>query len=336
MRMSPLFIVGMPRSGTTLLRAILNAGTDVYIPPESEFLFRSYPFYNRARHLTDKDYFCLSELFIRTSQRNGWCFKRPELVKLLKDGTPRNLTEVNDLIYRSYLDRCGYSTSRWGLKTPNFIFNLERVSDLYPDGKFIHIVRDGRDVYLSHRKMYDDPAAEGFGPRTILQSALYWVDGLRNVQYYAPRLGIDIIDVRYEDLLTAPADTVQRICDFLNIVATPKMWETYHTSERNRKNMTCSPRIHTKLKSGIDNANVNRYKSLLSNSQILLFDFLAEPYLRKYGYDCTSFGKDFPLRFARSILYGAAGGLNKVRYSLRDYQLYWKAQRNLSEGPFVS
>lgn len=72
----PVFIVSSGRSGTTLLRGILNASNQIYIPHESEFIARAYPFYNNKQNFNEDDYQKIVKIFVKTSQNNGWAWQK--------------------------------------------------------------------------------------------------------------------------------------------------------------------------------------------------------------------------------------------------------------------
>ena len=152
-----VFVVGCERSGTTLLRAMLDSHPELAIPPESHFLTKVMrkP-YNRESFLT-----MLSE------HRR---FARWEL----------SIEDVSEALDRSHVAdnaaavRALYSTyaritekRRWGDKTPEYVRNIQGLSSFLPEARFVHLIRDGRDVTLS---WLDIP----FGPANVVDAAERW------------------------------------------------------------------------------------------------------------------------------------------------------------------
>lgn len=318
-----VFIVSSGRSGTTLLRGILNASNQIYIPHESEFVARAYPFFHNKQHFSEDDYREIVRLFVRTSQQKGWGMTRKYLASYLKERAPQNFADVNSTIYEAYLDQQGLANLQWGIKAPVLIASIERILEVFPGAKIVHIVRDGRDVSLSYKKVHENEESQ-FGPKGILSAALYWTDGLRRVEELHDSR---IHELQYENLLSCPEVELKTLCTFLDINYDRAMHENYQQSNNN-KNLILEKHkqtIHAKIESGLDPANTKKYLSNMSKLDRFIFELVAVPYLDKYHYSIEfQFLRTQFLRPLRSLLYFGTRQLNNWRYHKRDVQTYKK------------
>jgi hypothetical protein len=217
-------IVGSPRSGTTLLRLMLDSHPELTIPPETGFLALG----PKLRGRSDK----LREKFFRTvinypQPIPAWPdFEIPESAfwAALTDIVPFTVPEGFRAFYRLYAARLG--KSRWGDKTPLYCQELDTIRRVLPEGRFIHIIRDGRDTALSLRKMWFSPGWE------VETQAAYW----RKNVLSARRAGLgrpDYMEVRYEDLILNTRLALERICAFVGLSYEESML-TYYTSAPER------------------------------------------------------------------------------------------------------
>ena len=144
-------IVGSPRSGTTLLRLMLDSQPTLAIPPETGFLCVS-----QTPHVSDdelRESFFSSVVNFPVEAPNWPDFEiSTELFwQTLTRIKPFNISEAYRSFYRLYADRFG--KRRWGDKTPLYCKCMDAIREILPECRFIHIIRDGRDAALSLRKM---------------------------------------------------------------------------------------------------------------------------------------------------------------------------------------
>jgi hypothetical protein len=215
-----VFIVGCPRSGTTLLQRLLNAHPDVAVPPESFWV----PYFFKKRiGMTDGGVVSpelVSRLFAY------YKFYRMKLA-------PVDLTKVieaeSPLTYAQFVSRVfdlhaeGQGKSLAGDKTPDYIRNIPLLHELWPKAKFIHLIRDGRDVCLSaiawKRKV--DKLASLFptwqeDPATT--ASLWWEWHVRQGCQQGCILGTELYyEMRYESLVAEPAKECAKLCAFLGL-----------------------------------------------------------------------------------------------------------------------
>jgi LPS sulfotransferase NodH len=328
-QLEPIFIVSAGRSGTTLLRAILNSTDQIYIPYETDFIAKAYRFYGDRQQFSELDYQHLAKFFVLTSQEHGWGLPQEYWFETLKEHSPQSFAEVNSVIYQKYLKLQRAGSCQWGIKHPVLIASMKQIFKTFPKAKLVHIVRDGRDVCLSYKQVHRT-AKWKFGPNGILASALYWVDALRRVEEFhtAP-----VYELRYESLLSNPQQELYSLCKFIGIKYYNEMTKTYQFSERNKNLLSNEDKmIHTQILGGLKEENQNKFLHKMKKSERFFFELLAAPYLRKYMYpiefkflNSTLFS---PLRF---ILYSMARLFNNWRYKRRDFWTYRQSTGELSQ-----
>jgi Sulfotransferase family len=206
------FVVGLGRSGTTLLRLMLDAHPEMAVPPETGFI-------PRVVHLEGER---LRNRFFRVMTRQpAW----PDY-GIPDEAFRQALRKIGDFTVADGV-RCFYETYaarrgkvRYGDKTPPYRAHMPLIDSLLPEARFVHLIRDGRDVAISRRGLWFE------GGETIEEIARVWCgevesarSGGRSVRHY--------LEVRYEDLVTAPERELRRICDFVELRFEPAMLR-YH------------------------------------------------------------------------------------------------------------
>jgi hypothetical protein len=119
----------------------------------------------------------------------------------------RSFAAVIARLYGCYAAREG--KTRWGDKTPSYVRHLPLLADLFPGARFVHVVRDGRDVALSFVRHYA-------GPRNVYTAAEHWLRSVEEGRRAGEALGpASYLEVRYEDLIAGPEAVLRGVCAFL-------------------------------------------------------------------------------------------------------------------------
>ena len=271
----PFFIVGSGRSGTTLLRMILASHSEISIPPETWYLLRI------PESLDAKNPLGIAEIETITrimTNHYRWPDMNYEVGAFFDDAAKLEkptLRAILDLVYQKHLTRDG--KARWGDKTPGYIEILPRLARLYPGAKFIHFVRDGRDVAKSFqaKRWYGDSLHDNAGE---------WISAMQFADAWA-RSDLDpqILTVRYEDLVLETERTVKRICAFLDLAFEPQMlaWQ-----ERVDALVPARERhIHEKLTKAPSPADAFRWKSEMTGWEVFVAESFMADKLRAQGYE---------------------------------------------------
>lgn len=193
-------IVGVGRSGTTLLRLMLDSHPELAMPPETGFL----PEIQHRQHELDAD--GLADLLVGARTWADFHLDADVLRAELRRLRPFSATAGTRCFYRLYAQR--FDKPRWGDKTPVYGRHMLEIQELLREASFIHLIRDGRDVAVSLRPLWFAPSQDA---ATL---AAHWRDGVAVARRDGARCR-RYLEVRYEDLIAHAPAALRRICDFL-------------------------------------------------------------------------------------------------------------------------
>jgi len=261
----PFFIVGSDRSGTTMLRLMLNEHPDLHVPRETWFIIDlmnalplNSPLDNEQKNVA----------YNIITQHERWADLEIENVQLkniidaLK--TP-SLQEIMDKIYLILTER--EDKKRWGDKTPEYIKDIKRLHVVFPDAKFIHVIRDGRDVCISLLK-------KRWRGSMVPSIARYWSEYVDAGARSGRKLPKEIyMEVTYESIVSDTEGKLKSICNFLEIEFNPCMLTFYKNAEKNIA--PWEKGHHQKTMRAPKTEDLYRWKREASLTQILAFEAIA-------------------------------------------------------------
>lgn len=258
MSSDPLFILGCPRSGTTLLAELVGR-TPYGKPTETQFIVKYWLEIDRYGDLSDDARLdALTERILAERAVMQWKLETtPSEIRARCE--ERSYVGLVDAIMGLRAEKRGYPG--WGDKTPHYTFRPEIVDRLYPRARYLFIVRDGRDVALSL-------LGRRWGPNNFFSCAEYWADCNKDSDLLN-RLEAEgrLLRIRYEDLLEDPEPRVRTLYEFLD----------HPISEEDLSGLAAS----------IRSENRQKWKSRMSDDQIELFENVAGDCLRRFGYPVT-------------------------------------------------
>lgn len=272
------FIVGRGRSGTTLLRAMFDSHSEMAIPRESHFVLNMGMERQRYQR-TDK--FDL-DLFLRDLLQHfgfvRWQLPAEVVTAAFRASPPASFPEAIRRVFASYAGFHG--KSRYGDKTPGYVMSMRLLADLFPESRFIHVIRDGRDVALSYME-------GGWGPRTLAGNAVYWRRFVRRGRKEGARLGAArYCEVRYESLLDDPEEELRRLSRFVDLEFNEAMLQYF---ERSRA-LLVTPRLlktHGALQLP-PTKGLRDWRQEMPKEDVTLFEALAGNLLSELGYERTT------------------------------------------------
>lgn len=214
----PVFIIGNPRSGTTLLRLMLTNHKNIVIPPECGFAVWFHAKYQSlAFSKTVVDEFVRD---ISTARKiETWNLDYEKLLDYMIAVNPVSYPEAVSAVYEFYGRSIGKNYLRWGDKNNYYLHHIDTIREMYPSAHFIHIVRDGRDVACSYRNLRNANIASNYAPHlpfNIKDIAIEWSTNIQKVRRSFDKVGWDhVYEIRYEDLVSQPSRELKKICLFL-------------------------------------------------------------------------------------------------------------------------
>lgn len=203
-------VVGVARSGTTLLRLMLDSHPDLAIPPETAFLPAVHA---RAASLDPESFV---RLVTAWPTWPDFGVGADDLLGELRELRPFDATSAVRCFYRVYAERFG--KPRFGDKTPFYGGHMPAIEALLPEAAFVHLIRDGRDVAVSLRPLWFAPG------RDVETLAAYWRDNLEAARRGGARCR-RYVEVRYEELVREPRRVLRTLCAFLDLPWTEAMLE---------------------------------------------------------------------------------------------------------------
>lgn len=214
------FVVGCPRSGTTLLRRMLDAHPRLaMMRRETHFIPRIYA---RRAGLTSEGEVTPAIVDELLADRH---FAR---LGIDREALEQLLTREGPIPYASFVSRIfdmqgrARGTERVGDKTPGYVRHLRTLHALWPETRFVHVIRDGRDVCLSLLEWRKGPRLAGrfssWAEDPVSTTALWWEWHVRLGREDGGSLGPERYrELRYESLVSNPERECSAVCDFLGV-----------------------------------------------------------------------------------------------------------------------
>ncbi len=295
-KIEPIFVIGTPRSGTTLTAKILNQHSKIFMPGETHFFddiyFRKDEFGNPAdsenrKKIIDR----LSSLYDRyyepdDQERINSLIKNDIFGSTLhKQGTSYiNLFTTFMSIQMQAAGKC-----RWGNNAPRDIFNIEQIIEFFPHAKIIVCVRDIRAFLLSYKGKW---RVTGDAHSSRLKklyhpviTSMLWKTSMGNITKINKLVSKNnLIIVKYEDLVTKPKDTTNNICLTIG-----------EDFENNMLNIESNNSSSSDTKTGIFTSSLDTWQTKLSAEEVFIAQFIARKEMQQLGYKVKKASVSWPL-----------------------------------------
>ncbi len=246
--LAPLFIVSAGRSGTTLMRSMLVAGEQIAIPPETQMLHKLPVKFSAYRFLGWKD---MCKLMVAEFESSHY-FPQwdidlvpvyEELFCLTKQ--QRSLARIIHTIMMHYAAKKFPRASIWGDQSPINTYYLPFLRCVFPQAKYLHLVRDGRDVISSMITRRGD---------AYMDEAIYrWNTSIQRITKFKQSLqASQYLEIHYEDLVNQAETSLKQVSQFMHIDYTIRMLDYW--------------KLPTTIESKIDTFHKNLEKPVFSSS----------------------------------------------------------------------
>jgi hypothetical protein len=267
----PLHVLGVRRSGTTLLRVMLDRNSELAVPDESYFIPQL-----ADRHHGRIDVAAFVDDLRRLPTLREWDVPVEEVQTRLRPSM--TVGEAIAAVYESYAARRG--KSRWGDKTPMYMQRLRMLERLFPDALYVHLVRDGRDAAVSFLAMPAGIVTETWAhPRTAADFACQWRTEVTAARKLGRRVGPRrYLELRYEQLVAAPEHELRRLCEFAGLEYQAGMLDY-------RDKVDVSSKPHQQSLTKPPTPGLRDWRTELSPGDVAAFDTVAGGLLRELGYE---------------------------------------------------
>ena len=275
----PMFMIGTQRSGSNLLRLMLNQLSEVAAPHPPHILQRLVPLASRYGDLgQDENFTRLVDDVCRLVELNPvpWEKVRLDRAQVARRCSERSLVAVFGAVYDLLAAAWGKST--WCCKSLANIFYLDEIEHYFRDGaRYIYLFRDGRDVAVSFRKAV-------VGEKHFYHIAREWGSTQRIALAKREQIGRErFFDVRYEDLTADAATAMQALCRFLGYRYTPEMLD-FHRTEEARK-AASSSELWGNVVNPVMRDNSRKFLREASAEDVQIFELEAGDVLDALGYE---------------------------------------------------
>jgi hypothetical protein len=300
----PIFVVGCPRSGTTMLQLMLHAHPRIAIPPETRFLLEAY---RRRRTFGDlrtaDNRRALARWIVttRATKVDDLGLDADALVEEIVAGPP-TLGSAMGIVFRAYARR--FDRPRWGDKRPAYATNLDVVLRLFPDAQIVNIVRDGRDCVASLKEMPWHRAG-------IEESISIWARSVDGARAAGRRLGPERYhELSYERLVREPEPILRGLCDFLGEPFHPAMTEPAAVAD---VAVPAGKTWHERTRGAVSDDRVASWRHRLTTKEIALCEAVLGRRLRASGYELAGGARPPALGRVRYAAVAGKHGLGHAR-----------------------
>jgi len=275
----PVIVLGVGRSGTTLLRVMLDRHSELAIPYESFFVPQLAHRHGRRPQLDE----FLDDLG-RLRTLYDWGIKPDDVRPRLRQGMTTG--EAIAAIFETYAERQG--KPRWGDKTPLYMQQLPLLERIVPTAFWVHLVRDGRDAALSFLELPEGFSGKTWAqPHTVAQFAARWRTEILAARRLGRHTGSRYLELRYEDLVAEPERELRRVCEHASLRWEPAMLDHTRVSDTahmpEHRNLAHPP-----------TPGLRDWRSQMSREDALAFEHVAGDLLRGAGYELLEPDVSYP------------------------------------------
>ena len=281
------FVVGVGRSGTTLLRLMLDAHPDLAVPPETAFVPKLIDA-AREEGATPES---LAEVLVTHRRWGDFGLEIDELTERWRALPAIKPAGAVRAFFELYAEKQG--KPRWGDKTPGYTQHIRKISKVLPEARFIHLIRDGRDVTLSRTKTL------ALKEVPIAKSARRWKKRLKRARRQGARVD-HYLELRYEELVRDPEATLRQICEFIDLPWDDAMLHHHERSEERLSELDRDipamggrlPRsaesrmaLHERTTKPVDTKAIGKWRTQMAPEDVAEFERVAGDLLVELGYE---------------------------------------------------
>ena len=290
---SPVFICGLNRTGTTLLMALLDGHPQMVVAPsETHFFLHFLP---TARHLSQEKRIKLArEILLEVIDTDNMYYQKflshvpvGQTVDVLFE-LSQSAREVQDLLpaaifaYGLASNQVSQETRYWVEKTPSNEFFADLIFRFWPNAKCIHMVRDPRDHFASLKMR---ARRNGEPLPSPLISSLEWLRSVKQGKQNSRIYGVQrYLLIRFEDLLRSPEEVMEVICSFLSI---EKHSSLFAPTKGGGKVDWAGNAANGKVYGGIDPSVIGRWTRVLTSREVLTIESSTANMMKTFSYDIT-------------------------------------------------
>lgn len=276
------FVVGRPRSGTTLLRTLFDAHPEVTFPPECQFIINLYPKYGKITDWNKKHLESFYNDLVNEWLFDTWKVDNKNLKERLMQYTGQHsYGSICKVVYLEYNSLFEKKQVRFiGDKNPGYAIYTKLLLKIFPEAKFIHILRDYRDNFVSIKNVdFELPV-----PSLVVQKWKYFFKKFNKDSHLFPeRYRV----INYEKLATNPEIEFSSLCNFVGIDFDRSVFSFHQKKDEMLKHYPEGyiKTYHTSLMEKINTSKIGVWQKQLSNRQVKLMDYTIGNIAEEAGYE---------------------------------------------------
>jgi hypothetical protein len=285
-------IVGCPRSGTSLLAVMLDAHSQLAIPPETSFLPNVMGLAGDPESLRRRFFEIVTADKMTISNWSDFGLDKDVFWRRLHAIAAFTVAAGTRAFYALYGE--GQRKTRTGDKTPGYVFTMQHIQALLPEAHFIHVIRDPRDTVMSWRKTWFAPSQD------YAELGAFWRQNVE-VGRRAALAVRHYQEIRFEDLVLRPETELKRLCTYLSLAYEPAMLDSSARGEARLARLQGRAhadgrmiardertRIHVNLARPPMAERVEAWRREMSEAERRQVERGAGPLLRELGYEATA------------------------------------------------
>lgn len=277
-----VFILGIGRSGTTLLQSLLNSHPNIIAPPESQFIAFLYSRFKRIKHWNNKDISkFVNDLFIFPKISEQWLLNEKDIyTNLLSIKNNADYQLLCKMVFWQMREEKQNILILSDKNPLNSVF-ISKLLKIFPDARFIHMVRDPRDVVNGFKKRLKK--------KNVYFVSWQWLKFNISIEAKKEKIPSQFHSLKYEDMVSNTEETLTSLCKFLKVPFEHSMLQN-HFSEKLQKyrageSLEAFKRRHENLLRPINASNIGKWKQELTETDKLIVEQITGTYARtKYGY----------------------------------------------------
>lgn len=271
-----------------MFRLMLNRHSEIVVPPECGYILWYHEAYESADFLAPSVLKAFVSDVFKARKFETWELGRNALLQFLTEKKPIRYSDACALVHRFYAISRGKTPSVWGDKNNYYISESLRIIHLYPDARFLFLVRDPRDVFASYVDLSNLKSDSRYAPRLTVSPQEFgeeWRTNLNHMERLAASLPDENFKyVRYEDLIQNSKQTIGGVLDFLGLnfedgVLAPS--EQAQFIEKEPADTLDWKRLTAKAP---DRSRIGRFRDVIGEREISVIQRLCEEGIHRFKY----------------------------------------------------
>jgi protein-tyrosine sulfotransferase len=334
-----VFILGHGRSGTTLLQSILNGHPNISAPPEYDFIIYLYPLFRKIKHWEKADILAFIDALFSDPYFSIWLINREVLTeKLLPVAGHVDFPALCKILIRLTKEHKEDIKMLLDKNPINTIFT-GKLMELFPDAKFIHMIRDPRDSVDGHIKRLKSKNPFFLSRRWNRYNAI-----LENFKQKYPD---KFFTIKYENMVRDMDGTLISLSSFFgislsNLKKDDLLPEGFQSTDKNEFFQKLPPDVrtevfnkiksaHNNLSAPVNTGNIEKWKKEMSPYAVAVTEIITEKRAKKYGYEIepqknNTIKVSKYLLFKSRIVYFCWEVYTRWRYSNFSYNTKYRAK----------